>query len=243
MMAGKQQMTDRRDLCFLTGVRALELFRRGDLSPVELLRAQIERARQTEPTINAFTETFFEQAMAEAQQAEKRYLARADDLRPLEGLTVAIKDMLDQKGARNTRGSLIYKDNFSDKDHPVVARIRQAGGIIHARTTTSEFAFGWITATRLWGVTHNPWNPELTPGGSSGGAAASLAAGSSTLAIGTDSAGSIRVPAALCGVVGYKPPRGRVPDPWRDVSRIAPCCRMSSAAYTRMTLHPCVKNR
>ena len=74
MMAGKQQMTDRRDLCFLTGVRALELFRRGDLSPVELLRAQIERARQTEPTINAFTETFFEQAMAEAQQAEKRYL-------------------------------------------------------------------------------------------------------------------------------------------------------------------------
>lgn len=201
------------DMCLLSACEALALFRSRDLSPVELLQVQIARAAEVEPVINAFTETFFDSAMDEARRAEKRYLAGADDLRPLEGLSVTVKDVIDQKGARTTYGSLVYRDNLADRDHPVVARIRQAGGIIHARTTTSELAFGWITATRAWGVTRNPWDPELTPGGSSGGAAASLAAGTSMLAIGSDSAGSIRVPAALCGIVGYKPPTGRVPDP------------------------------
>ncbi|SEL67212.1 aspartyl-tRNA(Asn)/glutamyl-tRNA(Gln) amidotransferase subunit A [Roseovarius azorensis] len=200
-------------LCRLNAHEALDLFRSGSLSPVELLSAQIARANEVEPVINAFTETFFDTAMEAARLAEQRYLARVDDLRPLEGLGVTIKDVLDQKGAHTTYGSIVYRDNLATRDHPVVTRIRNAGGIIHARTTTSELAFGWITATRLWGVTRNPWNPDLTPGGSSGGAAASLAAGTSTLAIGADSAGSIRVPAALCGVVGYKPPTGRIPDP------------------------------
>lgn len=202
-----------KDICYLGARQALELFRTGELSPVELLQAQIERAEEVEPQINAFTETFFKSAMEQARCAERRYLSRSEDVRPLEGLSVTVKDILDQKGARTTYGSLIYRDNIASQDHPVVTRIKQAGGIIHARTATSELAFGWVTATRLWGVTRNPWNIDLTPGGSSGGAAASLAAGTSTFAIGSDSAGSIRVPAALCGVVGYKPPTGRVPDP------------------------------
>ncbi|QYX56005.1 amidase [Roseovarius sp. SCSIO 43702] len=213
MMLQRPDQTEADDLCYLSAVRALEMFRSRDLSPVELLRAQIARAEKVEPEINAFTETFFDTAMTEARAAEARYMSRSADPRPLEGLTVTIKDVLDQKGACTSRGSLVFKGHRADTDHPVVERVRQAGGIIHARTTTSEFAFGWVTATRLWGVTRNPWNPERTPGGSSGGAAASLAAGTSTLAIGADSAGSIRVPAALCGVVGYKPPHGRVPDP------------------------------
>ncbi|WP_324752322.1 amidase [Roseovarius sp. Pro17] len=213
MILHQPDQTKGSDLCYLSAIKALEMFRKRTLSPVELLTAQIARAERVEPQINAFTETFFDTAMAEARLAEQRYMSRATDLRPLEGLTVTIKDVLDQKGVCNSRGSLIFKDHRADNDHPVVERVRQAGGVIHARTTTSEFAFGWVTATRLWGVTRNPWNPDRTPGGSSGGAAASLAAGTSTLAIGADSAGSIRVPAALCGIVGYKPPHGRVPDP------------------------------
>ncbi|MBY6059071.1 amidase [Leisingera daeponensis] len=213
MQLANQMIAPDTALCRLSALEALALFRSGELSPVELLQAQINRAAEVEPVINAFTETFFDTAMQQARQAERRYLDRTGDLRPLEGLTVTVKDVIDQKGARTTYGSLVYRDNLAHRDHPVVARIRQAGGIIHARTTTSELAFGWITATRLWGVTRNPWNPALSPGGSSGGAAASLAAGTSTLAIGSDSAGSIRVPASLCGVVGYKPPAGRVPDP------------------------------
>lgn len=213
MMLQTPAQTDTDDLCYLSATRALALFRQRELSPVELLKAQIARAEQVEPDINAFTETLFDAAMDAAVLAEQRYMSHAPDPRPLEGLTVSIKDVLDQQGQSNTHGSLVFRDHRATHDHPVVARIKQAGGIIHARTTTSEFAFGWITASRLWGVTRNPWNIALTPGGSSGGAAASLAAGTSTLAIGADSAGSIRVPAALCGVVGYKPPHGRVPDP------------------------------
>lgn len=228
MMLPMPDQAEDADLCYLSAVKALEMFRNRTLSPVELLNAQIARAERVEPQINAFTETFFDTAMTEAKTAEARYMARSADPRPLEGLTVTIKDVLDQKGICNSRGSLIFKDHRAEVDHPVVERVKQAGGIIHARTTTSEFAFGWITATRLWGVTRNPWNLDRTPGGSSGGAAASLAAGTSTLAIGSDSAGSIRVPAALCGIVGYKPPHGRVPDPdegFDPYSTIGPMAR------------------
>ncbi len=212
-MLQKLAKTNIDELVYLTATQALALFVKKELSPVEVLKAQIARAEQVEPEINAFTETMFETAMAEALLAEQRYMSCASDLRPLEGLTVSIKDVLDQKGHCTSHGSIVFRDHRAASDHPVVARIKQAGGIIHARTTTSEFAFGWITASRLWGVTRNPWNTARTPGGSSGGAAASLAAGTSTLAIGADSAGSIRVPASLCGVVGFKPPHGRVPDP------------------------------
>lgn len=213
MMFVTPGQTENDDLCYLSATRALALFRQRKLSPVEVLTAQIARAERVEPEINAFTETFFETAMKAAEQAERRYMSRTSDIRPLEGLSVSIKDVLDQEGVCTSHGSIVYREHRAASDHPVVVRIKQAGGIIHARTTTSEFAFGWITASRLWGVTRNPWNISRSPGGSSGGAAASLAAGTSTLAIGADSAGSIRVPAALCGIVGYKPPHGRVPDP------------------------------
>lgn len=139
------------DLCYISAARALELFASGALSPVELLEAQIRRAEAIEPQINAFTETMFETARAEARAAEQRYRLRAGDLRPLEGLSVSIKDVLDQQGHATTHGSLVFRDHRAAADHPVVARIKAAGGIIHARTTTSEFAFGWITASRLWG--------------------------------------------------------------------------------------------
>jgi len=199
------------DLAYLSAVEALRRFRTRELSPVELMTAVIERAEAVEPTINAFSERRFEQAMAQAREAEERYAGRGRPPRPLEGLPVAIKDEQPIAGCRLSEGSMLFKNNVAEVTHPIVQRILAAGGIAHARTTTPEFSCAAFTHTELWGVTRNPWNPDYTPGGSSGGSAAALAAGTATLATGSDIGGSIRIPASFSGVVGYKPPYGRVP--------------------------------
>lgn len=204
-------MTD-LELCYLPAVRQSELFRQRALSPVEVLQAQIARAEAVEPSLNAFTDCFFDQALSQARAAEAIFAKRPDEARPLEGLTLAIKDEMAVKGQRNTLGSLIYKDDIAQEDHPLVDRLRNSGAIFHARTATPEFCCAWVTTSRLHGTTATPWNLDYTCSGSSGGSAASLAAGTSSLATGSDIAGSIRGPAAACGVVGYKPPYGRNPD-------------------------------
>ena len=127
------------ELCYLPAVEALRLFRAHALSPVELLEAQIKRAEQVEPIINAFTDTFFDQAMEKAKAAEKRYMNPKSRIRKLEGLTVAIKDEMDVKGQRNTQGSLILKDYVATATDPAVERLLRAGAIVHARTATPEF--------------------------------------------------------------------------------------------------------
>ena len=200
------------ELCYLPATRQIEMFRAGEISPLEVLNAQIERAEVVESQVNAFTDTFFDQAREQARAAEKTYMTRPEEAGLLEGLTVGIKDEMDVAGQRNTNGSLIYKDNIAVADHPVAARLRAAGAIFHARTATPEFCCAWVTDSRLHGTTTNPWHKDYTCSASSGGAAASLAAGTSSLATGSDIAGSIRGPAAACGVVGYKPPYGRIPD-------------------------------
>ncbi len=200
------------ELCYLPATRQLELFRRKALSPLEVLQAQIARAEAVEPALNAFTDSFFDQAIGEARRAEQLYATRPDEARPLEGLSLAVKDEMPVKGQRNTQGSLIYKDDIAVEDHPLVERLRDAGAIFHARTTTPEFSCAWVTTSRLHGTTGTPWNLDYTCSGSSGGSAASLAVGTTSLATGSDIAGSTRGPAAACGVVGYKPPFGRNPD-------------------------------
>jgi amidase len=132
-------------------------------------------------------------------------------VRALEGIPLAVKDEAEIKGERTTFGSLIHKDNVDTATSYTIERLLRAGAIVHARSTAPEFSCAAVTHSRLWGVTRNPWNLEYTPGGSSGGSAASLAAGSTTLATGSDIGGSIRIPASCCGVVGFKPPYGRVP--------------------------------
>ncbi len=191
---------DEQDLCYLPATEALALFRSKQLSPVELLSALIRRADEVEPHINAFTECYFEEALDTAAAAEKRY--QRAEARPLEGLPIAIKDESEIQGKRTTQGSLLYKDNISKQSAYVVERLEKAGAIFHARTATPEFCLLFQTFSRLWGITRNPWNLDLTPGGSSGGSAASLAAGTSTLASGSDIGGSIRQPASMCGLVG-----------------------------------------
>ncbi len=201
-------MTD--ELHYISATEALGRFQRRELSPVELLEAVIARAEQVEPTVNALCHTFYDEAMEQARAAEAAY-ASGGEVRPLEGLPVAIKEEEAIAGQPWTQGSLIYKDPIADYTSEFGRRHLAAGAIVHARTTAPEFSCAGFTHSRMWGVTRNPYNPELAVGGSSGGSGASLASGTSTLASGSDIGGSIRMPAAACGVVGFKPPYGRVP--------------------------------
>lgn len=203
-------MTD-LDLCYLPAAEALRQFKAKKLSPVELMRATIARAEATAKKTNCLTYTHFDEAMALAKKAEAKY-AKGARTGALEGLPIGIKDESYIKGKPTSSGSLIMKDYIGDHTSPMNERIIKAGGIVHARTATPEFSCAGYTWSRLWGVTRNPWNPKFTPGGSSGGAAASLASGTSAIATGSDIGGSIRIPASTCGLVGYKPPYGRNPD-------------------------------
>lgn len=204
-------MTD-TELCYIGATEALAAFKARRLSPVELVQAVIARAEAVEPRINAFTATFFEQALERARRAEARYAKTDGRTRPLEGLPVAIKDESYIKGQVTTNGSLALRNDVATFTSPGVERLLRAGAIVHARTATPEFSCAAITHSRLHGVTRNPWNTDFTPGGSSGGSAAALAAGATTLANGSDIGGSIRIPASACGLVGFKPPYGRNPD-------------------------------
>jgi len=198
------------DLHYITAVDALERFGAGALSPVDLLTAVIERAQKVEPAINAFAATYYDQALEQARLAEKRW---ADGTaRPLEGIPVAVKEEAPIAGKPNTLGSMLLKDTVAEQTAAFVQRVIDAGAIVHAQTTTPEFSSAPVTWSELWGVTRNPWNPAFSPGGSSGGSAAALAAGTTTLATGSDIGGSIRIPSSFCGVTGFKPPYGRVPE-------------------------------
>ena len=199
------------DLSYMTATEAVAAFKTHALSPVELLSAIIARCEQLEPKVNALTYTYFDRALEQAKAAEAQYTRRSGQPRPLEGVTVAIKDFHPVKDEITTFGSKIYRDHRPHHTAPTVQRLLDAGAIMHCRTTTPEFAHAGVTASPLWGVTRNPWNLEYTPGGSSGGAGAVLAGGMTTLADGTDGGGSIRIPASVNGIVGYKPPFGRNP--------------------------------
>jgi Asp-tRNA(Asn)/Glu-tRNA(Gln) amidotransferase A subunit family amidase len=200
------------DICYLDATAALALFKARKLSPVELLKALVARAERINPIINCFADRYVEEALAQARLSEARYMTRDAVTAALEGIPLAVKDSQRVGGKRTTHGSLIFKDWVDDHSDPMIARLQKAGAIIFARTTTPEFCLSGITASRIWGITRNPWNPDWGPGGSSGGSGAALAAGLTTLATGTDIGGSIRIPAAACGVVGFKPPHGRNPD-------------------------------
>lgn len=198
------------ELHYIDAATALRLFRTRELSPVELMEAIIARTEAVNGEINALTETLFEEALPAARQAAAKY-ARGWDLAPLLGLPVAAKEKHGLKGRTLSQGLVARKDELASEDHPVIDRIRRAGGIVHARTTTPEYSCATVTHSPLWGVTRNPWNLELSPGGSSGGSGAALAAGLAPLATASDIAGSTRLPASFTGTVGYKAPYGRIP--------------------------------
>ncbi|WP_153746182.1 amidase [Microbacterium sp. SYP-A9085] len=198
-------------IAFLPASRQLAEFRAKTLSPVEVLREQLGRDERHGAIVNAFTERMYDDALHSARAAERVYSrAGADDVLPsLLGVTVAVKASHDMAGRTVETGAhAASPKRIAAKDHPVVASLRRAGAILHARTTTPEFNCSTVTHSAQWGVTRNPWNLSLSPGGSSGGSAAAVAAGMSTLATASDIAGSIRIPATFSGLVGLKPPWG-----------------------------------
>lgn len=206
-------------LHYLGATEALALFRSRDLSPVELMEAVIDRTTAINPGINALTETMFDDALAAARTAEAHYLRAPHDAGapasanggPLLGLPVATKEKHAIAGRSFSQGLVAQAGVRATAHHPVVERILAAGGIIHARTTSPEFSCATVTHSPLWGVTRNPWNLDYSPGGSSGGSGAALAAGMAPLATASDIAGSTRLPASFTGTVGFKAPYGRIP--------------------------------
>ncbi len=199
-------------ICYLSTTEALSLFKKHQLSPVELLDALVERSEAVEPSINAFSSERFDIARDQAKAAENVYMQPSATPRILEGIPVAMKNEAALEGDNTTNGSLILKDNIDTYNHPMTQHLLSSGAIIHARTNVPEFCCMVFTATPLHGITRSPWNLELSCGGSSGGSGASLAAGTSMLATGSDIGGSIRIPACFNGVVGLKPSYGRVPE-------------------------------
>ena len=198
------------DLCFTPASELARLIRSKELSPVEVVANALARIDAVNPAINAFCAVYAEEAMAESKRAEAA-LGVGRPLGPLHGVPVALKDSTPIKGRITTSGSRVFENWVADRDSVIVERLRAAGAIILGKTTLPEFAASGWTESELWGVTRNPWNLDLTPGGSSGGSAAAVAAGCVPLAEGTDHGGSVRVPAALCGIVGLRPSRGRIP--------------------------------
>jgi Asp-tRNA(Asn)/Glu-tRNA(Gln) amidotransferase A subunit family amidase len=196
-----------RDLIYMPARRQLQLFKRRALSPVEVLKAQIEQIEKFGARINAVTYEHFEQAMRAARTSASRY--RNGSNRPLDGITVAVKDEFDRAGWRTTLGSRVTDHRAKKQNHPQIDKLLAAGAVLHIQTTAPEFHLLPLTWSKRWGVTRNPWNLAVTPGGSSGGSAAVTAAGMTTLAIGSDMGGSLRIPAALNGLYGFNPPYGR----------------------------------
>jgi amidase len=195
------------DLAFAGAARQAEMVRAGEVSPTELVRLCLERIERIDPRLNSFRSVFAEKALLEAQQAEARL--RGGDDRPLLGVPIAVKDCVDLAGDVTTYGT----DGFTDPaaaDAEIVRRVREAGAIVVGKTLLPELAICGFTETATYGITRNPWDPQRTPGGSSGGSAAAVAAGLVPIALATDGAGSIRIPAASCGIFGLKPQRGRV---------------------------------
>jgi aspartyl-tRNA(Asn)/glutamyl-tRNA(Gln) amidotransferase subunit A len=183
--------------------------RRGEISPVEITRDSLARIEKLNPSLNAFITVMAESALAEARRAEGE-IGRGEWRGALHGVPVALKDLIDTAGVRTTAASALYKDRVPSEDADVVRRLRQAGAVIVGKNNLHEFAYGGSSLVSYFGDVHNPWDVGRVAGGSSGGSAAAVVAGMAYAAIGTDTAGSIREPAALCGCVGIKPTYGRV---------------------------------
>lgn len=199
------------ELVFLSGQELTARYRAGSLSPVEATRATLERISALQEPLNAYCLIDEEAAIAAARASEARWRDGVP-IGLLDGVPTSIKDIVLTRGWPTLRGSkTIERDQDWADDAPPVARLREHGAVLLGKTTTPEFAMKGVTDSPLTGITRNPWNPDLTPGGSSGGAGAAVAAGMCTLALGTDAGGSIRIPASFCGVFGFKPSYGRVP--------------------------------
>lgn len=199
------------DLADCTALELLDLYRTRQASPLEATRAALARIERWNPILRAFSHVAAEEALESARGSEERW-GRGEPCGALDGVPVSIKDLILTRGMPTLRGSRTIDPNQAwDVDAPAAARLREAGAVFLGKTTTPEFGCKGETNSPLTGISRNPWNPQKTPGGSSGGNAAAVAAGMGPVSVGTDGAGSVRIPAAFCGNVGFKPSFGRVP--------------------------------
>lgn len=198
------------DILWKSAIELRGLVAQKAISPTELLRATLERLRDVEGRINAFVEVTEKQAYAAATEVEALVM-RGEPLGALAGVPISVKDLIAVKGARLTFGSRAMAENIAVVDAPSVERVRAANALVIGKTTTSEFGCKGVGSSPLTGVTRNPWDLSKTPGGSSAGAAASIAAGVTAIGLGTDGGGSIRLPCSLTGLFGIKGQFGRVP--------------------------------
>jgi aspartyl-tRNA(Asn)/glutamyl-tRNA(Gln) amidotransferase subunit A len=217
------------ELAFTSAAQLAELIAQKGISPVELVEDAIARIEASQPTLNAFITVCAEEARAAAWEAEAAVML-GDALPPLHGVPFSVKDLVNTAGVRTTFGSVALADNVPAADSPSVARLKAAGAILVGKTTTPEFGHKCFTEAPLFGRTANPWDLSRTCGGSSGGAAAAVAAGLGPIGIGTDGGGSSRIPAACCGVLGFKQTLGLVPhdltpDGFGNQSHITPMTR------------------
>ena len=224
------------ELLFLPATRAAAMIRAGALSPVAYVTAVLDAIAASQKTLNAFVTICRDEALSAARSAEQA-VKTGRPLGPLHGVPVSIKDLVDVAGLRTTHGSHVHAENVAKADSIAVGRLKAAGAIVVGKTTTPEFGHKGITTSPLTGITRNPWNLAHTPGGSSGGAAAAVAAGLGPLALGTDGAGSIRGPSASAGIVGLKPTRGAIPheaaaDIFLNQSFLGPMTRTVADATT-----------
>ena len=199
-----------RDLMYLPAHRQRQMIVRGEISSVELTEAALRRIKKLEPKLNAFI-TVYEEGALKAAKAADRAQAKGGDLGPFHGVPISVKDLETTKGLRTTLGCAIYKDWVPDFDSVVIERVRRMGAVILGKTNTPEFGNREETYTRFHPACNNPWDVKRHPGGSSGGAAASVASGMCAIATGTDGGGSVRIPASFCGIFGHKPTHGRWP--------------------------------
>jgi len=217
------------DIALLSATELLALYRAKKLSPVEATEASLDRIRKHDGKFNAFCLVDEKSAKASARESEARWQKGAPQ-GAVDGVPTTVKDLILTKGWPTLRGSrAVNKEQAWDEDAPVVARLREAGAVLLGKTTTPEFGWKGMTDNPLTGITRNPWNPEFTPGGSSGGAAAACAAGMGALHLGTDGGGSIRIPASFTGIYGFKQNYGRVPahplSPFGTVAHVGPMTR------------------
>jgi len=220
-------MTAEQDVAYLSALDLIDAYRRRTLSPVEVTAVTLARIDRLNPRLNAFITVSHESAMAEARAAEQAY--RDGTAGRLAGVPLSIKDLTPTKGIRTTKGSLVNPDWVPDFDAPLVERVKRDGAVILGKSNTPELGWKGDSGNRIIGPTHNPWQQGKTAGGSSGGAGAAVAAGLGPLAQGSDGAGSIRIPAAFCGIFGIKPSFGLVPQfpasAVGDVSHLGPMTR------------------
>src|SRR5689334_20559980 len=192
-----------------TIAEASDLLRRKQISPVELTTACLDRIEQLNPAINAFITVMHDSALAQSREAEAEI--NAGNWRgPLHGIPIGLKDLIDTAGVKTTCGSALFADRVPTEDADIVRRLKSAGAVLIGKQNMQEFAYGGTSTSSYFGPVRNPWDTDRIAGGSSGGSAAAVASGMCFGAIGTDTGGSVREPAAFCGIVGLKPTYGRV---------------------------------